>query len=231
MLQSPTMATSQSSFPVPSSANNNITTHRLVVVSYNLHGFNQGRPGIIDLINKLGPDAIMVQEHWLTPDNLFKLSKFSDDYFVFGSSAMNACISSGPLIGRPFGGTAIIIINKKYVSTTVNLISCDRYTAVKIANWLLITVYMPCVRTAQNDLLYSDILSELEALIAAHPNCQCLIGGDFNTSLTVLLMSVLPLIILFATISCFAVMCYFRWRINSHFSTNQHIVAVLLTIC
>ena len=115
-------------------------TQRLIVVSYNLHGFNQGRPGIVDLINKIEPDAIMIQEHWLTLDNLYKLNNISDDYIVFGSSAMNACVSTGPLIGRPLGGTAIII-NKKHIAVTAKLLSFDRFTAVKIANWLLITVY------------------------------------------------------------------------------------------
>ena len=45
---------------------------RLVIVSYNLHGFNQGSHGIKDLVSTLMPDVIMVQEHWLTPDNLCK---------------------------------------------------------------------------------------------------------------------------------------------------------------
>ena len=128
-------------------------SHRLVVISYNLHGFNQGRHGLVELISTLDPDAIMVQEHWLTPDNLYKLSEISDKYFVFGSSAMNVCVSSGPLIGRPFRGTAIII-NKKHICNSVNLISCDRFTAVKIANWLLISVYMPCTGTAQREFIH-----------------------------------------------------------------------------
>jgi len=158
------------------------TSHRLVVISYNMHGFNQGRHSIIDLIATLEPDAIMVQEHWLSPDNLYKLSEIADEYFVFGSSAMHERISSGPLIGRPFGGTAIII-NKKHIRNSVSLVSGDRFTAVKIANWLLITVYMPCVGTYQRDLLYSDTLSELDALISLHSTCSCLIGGDFNVQL------------------------------------------------
>jgi len=100
----------------------------------------------------------LVQEHWLTPDNLQKLSE------IFGSSAMNVLVSSGPLIGRPFGGTAIII-NKKHIRNSFNLISRERFTAVKIANWLLINVYMPCVGTAQRESLYSDTLSEIDALM------------------------------------------------------------------
>jgi len=124
----------------------------------------------------------MVQEHWLTPDNLYKLSEISDEYFVFGSSAMNDRVSSGPLFGRPFGGTAIII-NKRHISNSVNLISCERFTAVKIANWLLIYVYFPCAGTAQRELVYGDMLSEIDAVISSHSSLSCLIGGDFNVDL------------------------------------------------
>jgi hypothetical protein len=54
----------------------------LVVISYNMHGPNQGVVAINDLICKLSPDVIALQEHWLTPDNLYKLSELSIDYFV-----------------------------------------------------------------------------------------------------------------------------------------------------
>jgi len=35
----------------------------------------------------------MIQEHWLTPDNLCKLNFLSINYYVFGSSAMNTFIN------------------------------------------------------------------------------------------------------------------------------------------
>ncbi len=78
----------------------------LIAVSYNLHGFNQGSPGVKEIIVIIEPDVIMLQEHWLTCANLDRLNTLSDVYFVFGSSAMGHCVSSGPLYGRPFGGTA-----------------------------------------------------------------------------------------------------------------------------
>jgi len=65
----------------------NSKLERLVAVSYNLHGYNQGSLGIKELIATVQPEVIMVQEHWLTADNLLKLN-----YFVFGSSALNYCI-------------------------------------------------------------------------------------------------------------------------------------------
>jgi exonuclease III len=155
---------------------------RLTVVSYNLHGLNQGSVGLQELICKLNPDVLMIQEHWLTPDNLIKLDSISPNYTVFGSSAMNERVCSGPLYGRPFGGTAILV-NNAHISSTKCVISSDRYTAIKINNHLLITVYMPCVGTDQRDLICSDLLAELDALFISHSNCQFIIAGDFNTDL------------------------------------------------
>ena len=42
---------------------------------------------------------------------------------------------------------------------------------------------MPCAGTAQRELLYDDVLYELQALINQYPSCDCLIGGDFNVDL------------------------------------------------
>jgi len=49
----------------------------------------------------LHPEVIMIQEHWLSSENLYKLSDISKEYFVFSSSAMDDCLSTGPLVGRP----------------------------------------------------------------------------------------------------------------------------------
>ena len=76
-------------------------TQRFVVVSYNLHGYNQGFSEIKDLVNILSPDVIMVQEHWLYPSNLFKLDEIASGYISFGSSAMNDKVGLGPFYVRP----------------------------------------------------------------------------------------------------------------------------------
>jgi len=94
---------------------------------------------------------------------------------------MNDCINTGPLVGRPFGGTAFII-SKNCISVT----NCqDRYTAIKLADWLFITVYFPCVGTINRDLLYYNLLAEVDSLIAAHPSCHVLLAGDFITDLKI----------------------------------------------
>ena len=160
----------------------NSSLRRLVVISYNLHGFNQGRTGIKDLMDILNPDFIMVQEHWLFPSSLFKLDEIHDEYISFGSSAMTDVLGQGPFYGRPYGGTAIIM-KRDVASFAHNIISNDRITAVKFSNWLLINVYMPCVGTANRQLLCNNILDEIQGLILTYPDCKCLIGGDLNVNL------------------------------------------------
>ena len=78
-----------------------------------MHGFNQGFTVIENLIKEDLPDLLLVQEHWLTPGNLYKFEKFFPEYFFFGCSAMDNQptyeVDSGILRGRPFGGVATLI--------------------------------------------------------------------------------------------------------------------------
>ena len=52
-------------FLIMTSENSSGLSH-LKIVSFNLHGFNQGCATIEDLINDIEPDILVVQEHWLT---------------------------------------------------------------------------------------------------------------------------------------------------------------------
>jgi len=57
------------------------------------------------------PDVILLQEHWLTPDNICKFDKYFPGLFSFGRSAMLSCVESGMLRGRPFGGVMTLVNN------------------------------------------------------------------------------------------------------------------------
>ena len=57
------------------SIHNSLTA--LAVISYNMHGYNQGFQTIRDFICDIKPDLFLLQEHWLTTN---KLSKFNDDF-------------------------------------------------------------------------------------------------------------------------------------------------------
>ena len=88
-------------------SSHNNTNDYLTMVSYNLHGFNQGYVGINELISRHNVDIMLIQEHWLTPENLCKLSCFTE-YCFFGISAMSNAVSGGILYGRPFGGLPLL---------------------------------------------------------------------------------------------------------------------------
>ena len=75
-----------------------VSCSNLSIVSYNLHGFfNQGFTIIRDLILSISPDVFLIQEHWLTPDDLSELDRDFDGYFEFRSSAMSNMANSSVL--------------------------------------------------------------------------------------------------------------------------------------
>jgi len=52
----------------------------LSIVSLNMHGFNQGSHTVRDLANDVKPDVVLLQEHWLTPANLYRLDENFPQY-------------------------------------------------------------------------------------------------------------------------------------------------------
>ena len=161
----------------------NTTVASLKCVSYNMHGFMQGFSVLEDFMksdNK--PDVFLLQEHWLTPANLDKFDKYFPDYFSFGCSAMATSVETGMLRGRPFGGV-MTLINKK-LRKLVDTIHCeDRFTAVRVANYLVINVYFPCAGTANRLFICEELLANISALYNRYSKYQCIIAGDFNTNL------------------------------------------------
>ena len=84
-----------------------VNTQFLQLLSFSLHGFNQGFSTARDLLFTNTPDIFYLQEHWLTPDN--KLDNLSDNYIAVCSSAMETAVSAGILRGRPYGGVSFLI--------------------------------------------------------------------------------------------------------------------------
>ena len=143
-------------------AAHNVSTQlrKLKLVSYNMHDFNQGSPTINELINTVAPDIILCQEHWLTPANLDKFDNHYPNYITFGSSAMCNHIESEIIRGRPFGGLMTLI--KKDFCNLMQTIHCEeRFTVVKLANYLIINVYLPCVGTKDRLLLCEELFENL----------------------------------------------------------------------
>jgi len=73
------------------------STSALQVVTYNLHGFNQGQVLLNNLCDNF--DIIAVQEHWLSDRELNKLSLFRHDFQGLAWSAMTDRLSNSILMG------------------------------------------------------------------------------------------------------------------------------------
>ena len=85
--------------------------------------------------------------HQLTPTTLDNFDKFFPDFFTFGCSAMSKQVDSGILRGRPFGGVVTLINNR--LRSVTETICCDEcYCIVRVANYFIVNVYLPCVGTS-----------------------------------------------------------------------------------
>jgi len=120
----------------------NQTLHRLSIVTYNLHGLNQGSDLLASLCND--HDIVFVQEHWLPSFDLYRLQNIVSDNVCFASSAMDDVIAKDCLHGRPFCGVAIFV--RSQLASTVKLIkAASRYIMIKVDQTVFVNVYLPCV--------------------------------------------------------------------------------------
>lgn len=154
----------------------------LKIISYNMHGFNQGFPTVRDLWLKDSYDIFLCQEHWLTPSNLSKFEENLPNFMCFGSSAMDSIIETGVLRGRPFGGV-MTLVNNKLQKCTELICATERYVIVAVGNLLVINVYLPCAGTDDRMLICDDIFNNILLWIKKYPEYVYILGGDMNTNL------------------------------------------------
>ena len=140
------------------------------IVSYNMHGFNQGYAAIDLLISSENPDIFFCQEHWLTPANLQKFDDHFPDFFPIGCSAMSDRVQSGMLIGRPFGGV-MILVNERLRNLTKTICCEERFVIIKIADYLCVNIYLPCIGTINRLSICEAVLYDVWSWLERYPNC------------------------------------------------------------
>ena len=136
----------------------------LKIVSYNVHGFMQGFTVLEDFMKGLDkPDVFLLQEHWLTPANLNRFDQYFPGYFSFGCSAMTNCVETGMLRGRPYGGV-MSLINKKLRKSVETIFCEERYAAIRVYNYFIVNVYLPCVGSPNRLLICEELLANISTL-------------------------------------------------------------------
>ena len=86
------------------------------VCSFNCRSFKNSLPSVHKLCSE--HDIVLLQEHWLIPNDLHMLNTAHADFLSFGQSAVD--LTSDILVGRPYGGTAILY--RKCLAGKINLL-------------------------------------------------------------------------------------------------------------
>ena len=95
---------------------------------------------------------------------------------------MDQAVSNSVLRGRPFGGVGIFL-NNNLRSSVLHHIEGDRFVIVVLVNVILISVYMPAIKSSNDSLTILSMLAEIESCISVYSNLPILCGGDCNCDL------------------------------------------------
>jgi hypothetical protein len=158
-----------------------VLSSNLRLVSFNMHGYNQGIDAVSEITDTLSPDCIALQEHWLTSEVSSKLDGISSYSCIF-SPALRRATEIGPIFGRPSGGLAILV-HERLVKFCKTIVCSDRYICISIGSLLLVNVYLPCVGTPDRYDVICEELNDLRSIFSDHASCAYVLCGDFNTDI------------------------------------------------
>ena len=140
-------------------------TSSFSLITFNLHGFNQGQTCLHELCTCEMPSVIFLQEQWLSAANSDLLLNFSDNYLCYLCSPMDKVLSTGILRGRPYGGVAIMVRVDTGAHSSL-VAKSDRFIAVRIDSFLLINIYASSANSQDDKFLIdADLLSEIDIVM------------------------------------------------------------------
>jgi len=162
-----------------------MSAHNLTLSSFNRRSVKSSVDEIYELCQ--ASDFVFLQEHWLLPFELDFLQNLHPDLktlsLLVARSAVD--ISNQLLIGRPYGGTAILF--RKDLSSCVSILETydPRLTAIRLTTnigpVMLVCVYMPSdVGDLDCVLNCNKICSKINALYAESDVAYAIVAGDFN---------------------------------------------------
>ena len=76
------------------------------IATYNMHGFNNGSPVLLELCNNANIHITTLQEHWLHDNNLHLLNLLNLLVYV---SSMSEKLRTSVHYGRPYGGVGFFL--------------------------------------------------------------------------------------------------------------------------
>ena len=126
-------------------------------------------------------DILLLQEHWLSDDQLSCLSTLSSDHIAVGVSGFG---NSDVLSGRPYGDCAMIWRSSLNLLARPIITDSGRICAVLFSNdcikLLCVCVYMPYEKDDSIMEEFQYQLSVIDSLMEQYSGCHVILGGDFN---------------------------------------------------
>ena len=154
------------------------TVKSLTFSSYHCRGLNSSKFSYVDsILSKCS--VLFLQEHWLSDAQLSSLGSISANISYTGVSGFD---NSVMLMGRPYGGCAILWQSNLFLSVTPIDVNSRRLCAARLCSeslkLVLINAYMPYEDSEDNCDKFVDTLAIIEDVI--QNNCHVVLGGDFN---------------------------------------------------
>ena len=164
-----------------------IMAELLHVQSYNMKGFNHSRDYIRNVINLDNPDIICLQETWHIKEMHQQFGNIHTDYTYVDEPGVDS--NTKILSGRLYGGQAILY--KKCIGDSVTKLDFknNRLLGIHIKgrngsnDIVVLTVYMPCDnrRAETVNVVFSDVLDDIEHILSQYDDSGFIICGDWNT--------------------------------------------------
>ena len=154
----------------------------LHITSYNCRGINTNSVGIInDICNQ--SDVVLLQETWLTSNNLYKLKSINPNFDASGIHGIDAC--NQLINGRPSKGLGFMW--KRTLSNYVKFVKYDSDRIVGLELYgsshklLLLNVYLP-YEHPDNFEEFAHCLGKINSIIQTADTNHVIVCGDFNAS-------------------------------------------------
>ena len=157
-------------------------TFNLKVLSFNCHGVKSSSNTLQQFTKDV--DILMIQEHWLYPDELTYMSFLSENFCSFSISPMTT--DDKLLRGRPHGGVSILW--RKSLSHIVKTIKYDddRIIGIEMKTSTHTLLFLCCYLPHECDMFYDDYcfyLDKFKCIIESANTPYIFILGDFNADI------------------------------------------------
>jgi len=130
-------------------------------------------------------DILLLQEHWLSEEQLNCLNTLSTDH---RSVAVSGFENDRVLSSRRYGGCAILWRKALFLTATPIFTHSRRICAMLFNgngfSFLCICVYMPFEKDSNSVDEFQRQLSIIDSVVSQHPNSHVILGSDFNVDLS-----------------------------------------------